>query len=355
MASLISSSLDLLRRQKTKKQPHLHARWGDVQISVPTEGAWTQFKNPHKRESMEYGPGFVPGLDTLTKIQDENDDDDYPPEYVEKITVADEQLETTSLTRSSTSSSFSTSSSSVEPSPNLSTISGTFNPTRVPQVLSPSNSIQSTLDGKKKSIPEAKKLDSPSSQVSTVSSFEYKPVRPNYARELAQKVQQERAPRFRYVPASENFRREMEEILPSRSSSQASFHRRSPDEDHLTLSPHIRSRSCEPVEYDPWDPRRRALQPTGVQEVARGRARASSMKTSKQPHFPATQIPAVIEEEEHQPRGRQRTKDRSSSRRAPSLPTSKVASVAKRSRSAVQVQPRMLMTTRMVSEEDDLW
>ncbi|GAD93489.1 conserved hypothetical protein [Paecilomyces variotii No. 5] len=53
--------INVFRRERSQRAP-LHARWGDVGITVPTEGSWSQFDNPHKarRERNGYGPGFVP-------------------------------------------------------------------------------------------------------------------------------------------------------------------------------------------------------------------------------------------------------------------------------------------------------
>ncbi|KAJ9374876.1 hypothetical protein DTO282E5_431 [Paecilomyces variotii] len=64
MASIVNA----FRKQKPQRAP-LHARWGDVGITVPTEGSWSQFDNPHKasHERAGYGPGFVPDCN------DEND------------------------------------------------------------------------------------------------------------------------------------------------------------------------------------------------------------------------------------------------------------------------------------------
>lgn len=50
----------MFRRSDSPKP--LHARWGDVAISVPTDGSWNQYENPHRPppERQPYGPGFVP-------------------------------------------------------------------------------------------------------------------------------------------------------------------------------------------------------------------------------------------------------------------------------------------------------
>ncbi|KAJ5610562.1 hypothetical protein N7510_007281 [Penicillium lagena] len=60
MAGIVSTPLPFLRKSEDPKP--LHPRWGDVDISVPTEGSWNQYDNPHRamREPQCYGPGFVP-------------------------------------------------------------------------------------------------------------------------------------------------------------------------------------------------------------------------------------------------------------------------------------------------------
>ncbi|KAJ5757956.1 uncharacterized protein N7511_006650 [Penicillium nucicola] len=60
MAGIVNSPLSLFRKPDSSKP--LHARWGDVSISVPTDGSWNQYDNPHRpvTETQAYGPGYVP-------------------------------------------------------------------------------------------------------------------------------------------------------------------------------------------------------------------------------------------------------------------------------------------------------
>ncbi|KAJ5659356.1 hypothetical protein N7507_005807 [Penicillium longicatenatum] len=61
MSGIVNKPLALFRRPESPRP--LHARWGDVDISVPTEGSWNQYNNPHRpaqEERQMYGPGFVP-------------------------------------------------------------------------------------------------------------------------------------------------------------------------------------------------------------------------------------------------------------------------------------------------------
>lgn len=379
-SSITNSPLSLLRRHKTKKQPKLHTRWGDVEISAPTEGAWSQFNNPHKREPMKYGPGFVPGIQSVPRIQDELDLEDYPPEFVEHIwPISDHQLESaTPLSRSSTRSTSSTSLSSVELPSYPSISSGSSRSRRLTRIFSPHAASIGTTDGdyddikKKSHSREARQrgqnVQEPSSALDHPV-FEYKPVKPNYAAEVAQRIGHEKAPRFHYVSASENLRRGLDENQPCRSSPRVPHSWRPSDkqrhsEDAPTTAAtsfRVRSRSCEPGAYD--------RQPRGVQEVGRMCERFSSVKISRHPHVAGVTdaaattstknyIPNAIQEEEcvSYARGRQRTKDVGSARQAPSLrsTTTATTNVVKRSKSVVQ--PRPLMTTKMVNdEEDDLW
>lgn len=59
MAGMVHKPLAIFR--KTDSSKPLHSRWGDVAISVPTDGSWNQYDNPHKRvpTRQRYGPGFV--------------------------------------------------------------------------------------------------------------------------------------------------------------------------------------------------------------------------------------------------------------------------------------------------------
>jgi hypothetical protein len=60
MAGIVNGPLSLFRKPESAKP--LHARWGDVTISVPTDGSWNQYDNPHRpvKERSAYGPGYVP-------------------------------------------------------------------------------------------------------------------------------------------------------------------------------------------------------------------------------------------------------------------------------------------------------
>ncbi|KAF7715764.1 Uncharacterized protein PECH_006209 [Penicillium ucsense] len=69
MAGLVNSPLAVFRRAESAKP--LHTRWGDVAISVPTDGSWNQYENPHRAQERQlYGPGFVPDCSPADRSRD---------------------------------------------------------------------------------------------------------------------------------------------------------------------------------------------------------------------------------------------------------------------------------------------
>ncbi|KAK5788753.1 hypothetical protein VI817_009711 [Penicillium citrinum] len=62
MSSAVTKPLSIFRKPESP-QP-LHARWGDVSITVPTDGSWNQYDNPHRpaKGRQQYGPGFIPDI-----------------------------------------------------------------------------------------------------------------------------------------------------------------------------------------------------------------------------------------------------------------------------------------------------
>ncbi|OQE30809.1 hypothetical protein PENFLA_c002G04816 [Penicillium flavigenum] len=80
MAGIVNRPLSLFRKSDSPKP--LHARWGDVSISVPTDGSWNQYDNPHRpaKERSAYGPGYVPGCSpqdpTPRPLNEEDPEDD---------------------------------------------------------------------------------------------------------------------------------------------------------------------------------------------------------------------------------------------------------------------------------------
>ncbi|EKV04320.1 RmlC-like cupin domain-containing protein [Penicillium digitatum] len=93
MAGLVNGPLSLFR--KTDSSKPLHARWGDVSISVPTDGSWNQYDNPHRpiTERSAYGPGYVPDCSPQDRrnprsVKEEDPDDDARSVCSEASTVS---------------------------------------------------------------------------------------------------------------------------------------------------------------------------------------------------------------------------------------------------------------------------
>ncbi|KAJ5503391.1 hypothetical protein N7463_006265 [Penicillium fimorum] len=81
MEGIVNRRLSLFRKSDSTKP--LHTRWGDVSISVPTDGSWNQYDNPHLpvKERPSYGPGYVPDCSPQDRNphpvkEDDQDDDD---------------------------------------------------------------------------------------------------------------------------------------------------------------------------------------------------------------------------------------------------------------------------------------
>jgi len=80
MAGIVNGPFSIFRKSDSPKT--LHARWGDVSISVPTDGSWNQYDNPHRpvKERSAYGPGYVPDISPEDRsprpLKEEDEDDD---------------------------------------------------------------------------------------------------------------------------------------------------------------------------------------------------------------------------------------------------------------------------------------
>ncbi|KGO45122.1 hypothetical protein PEX1_092190 [Penicillium expansum] len=93
MAGIVNGPLSLFRKSDSPKP--LHARWGDVSISVPTDGSWNQYNNPHRpvKERAAYGPGYVPDCSPEDRrnprpMKEEDADDDAKSVCSEASTVS---------------------------------------------------------------------------------------------------------------------------------------------------------------------------------------------------------------------------------------------------------------------------
>lgn len=225
MANIVNTSLDLIRRHKARR-PRLHSRWGDVAITPPVEGAWSQFDNPYLQEEKGYGPGFVPNIDITNKeillldsASDSSDDELYfqgkAKNVKEKHNPA-EKADSKAVSKAK----------------------------RLTRILLPS-SVSTPVE--RKMADKAKDTD-----------FQYRPVQPDYAQEVAEKADKRTRPHFRYVPASRHYLADLKredvrqsgEVVPSRrlesdddaddeiESKERQYNNRRP--------PRVRSHSCDP-------------------------------------------------------------------------------------------------------------
>ena len=159
MASIVSNPLSIFRRQRRKKiQEPLHARWGDVSISAPTDGAWAQFDKAQGPGNTKYGPGFVPDCDDVCFHPVEESEDEVTLHNSRKPRA---------------------------------------HPRQLPRILTPSRLPRKILQGGQKKP-----------------TFAYKPIAQDYSHEIVEKASHATAPRVRYIPASEQLLKELASISP---------------------------------------------------------------------------------------------------------------------------------------------
>jgi len=169
MASIVPNPLNRFRKHDCHKP--LHARWGDVSITAPTEGSWCQYDNPHKsaQRYLGYGPGSVPDGFRRTPISPARN---FADEYEDNV-EAPKAEHNTSPRRMST-----------------------LNPRRLSMRLSRTKSP----DGKQQQQ-RPRDLDR--------TDFAYKPIKQDYSTEVVE-VANRRESRFRYIPASPRYLEELE-------------------------------------------------------------------------------------------------------------------------------------------------
>lgn len=184
----------------------LHSRWGDVAITVPTAGSWSQYtprrlsKKP--KNQAGYGPGFVP------------EDPSCPPDRCLAPSTSDED-ENESIS-TDTSSSSRRNSFRINP----------LNPRRISTRLAlHAPRMRDTIEEREHLVPDHRRNE-----------FAYKPIRHDYLAEVAESQgssSQQRhrtntsgSTRFRYIPANLRYREEFADI-PQRSQSASSCRSRS--------------------------------------------------------------------------------------------------------------------------------
>lgn len=179
MANIVSTSLTRLRRHDASRP--LHARWGDVAITAPTEGSWCQYDNPHKSVQRRggYGPGYVP--DGYRALREEGHEE-------EKERKEDERKRNASPM-------------------NMSSLS----PRRLSMHLSRTKTPEREQERPRRQLQHKRGYNE----------FAYKPIKRDYSTEVAEVAGGHRASRFRYIPASPQYFEELE-MIGSRSQSVSS-------------------------------------------------------------------------------------------------------------------------------------
>lgn len=182
MAGIIGGPLSIFRKSDTRKP--LHARWGDVSISVPTDGSWSQYNNPHRPTNgrSAYGPGYIP---------DNSPDQTTPP-----LKEADDHDDARSV--------FSTASASSQRSSLGSMLRGRLS---IRSASRPKNLKSESLDRLER--------DPRHSEQKNVE-FAYRPIKYDYPSEVVENSKQPNN-RFRYVRTSGRYLQASESISRSQS------------------------------------------------------------------------------------------------------------------------------------------
>lgn len=201
MAGTSNRLLNPFRRQESSaSSKSLHSRWGDVAITVPTEGSWSQYENTNSRNRShkkgDYGPGYVPEHSAR--------------HHHGHLTFDDGSAGSIASTDISVSSR------------RNSLLPNTLSPHHIsmPRRLSfrsrPSPSLPETggIFEEKEHLVTERRND-----------FAYKPIRQDYTAEIAEnqgsKLHRTNTARYKYIPANARYREEFGEI-PQRNRSASS-------------------------------------------------------------------------------------------------------------------------------------
>ncbi|KAJ5156666.1 hypothetical protein N7492_009469 [Penicillium capsulatum] len=190
MAGIVNKPLGIFRRSDSPKP--LHSRWGDVDITVPTDGSWNQYNNPHRRASrtQTYGPGFVPdGPSTRTAR---------PAKERSEESSKGGLNHTTSLSRHSSLS------------------LGSSRPGR----------LSVRLASRPQQLQDEEPIERSHRSEQTTSGYAYKPIQQNYTAEVTEKSHRAHGPQYRYIPTSGRY---LEGTPVSPRSQSARSHRSSRD------------------------------------------------------------------------------------------------------------------------------
>ncbi|KAJ5973283.1 hypothetical protein N7481_010493 [Penicillium waksmanii] len=186
MSSAVTKPLAIFRKPENPKP--LHTRWGDVAISVPTDGSWNQYDNPHRRAKGRqlYGPGFIPDISPSDQTRNPLKDED-----------TEDQKEEVSSER--------------PPVSRRSSLSlGALRPGRLSvRLASRPKQLEGESAAERESRDDQKRRD-----------FAYKPIRKDYTAEVTDQPGHI-GTRFRYIPTNGTY---LEDIPSPRSQSAQSFH-----------------------------------------------------------------------------------------------------------------------------------
>ncbi|OJK03902.1 hypothetical protein ASPACDRAFT_1852823 [Aspergillus aculeatus ATCC 16872] len=180
MASAVKGPLGRFRKHDSPSP--LHERWGDVRITVPTEGSWNQYENP-RQSSLRKGScstGFVPSA-----MSRGHDDETAPLTEYDHRTARPSSLSIKAL-----------------------------NPRRLSVRLNPRS--KTSID-----YPQEKDQQPTTKAERRRSQFAYRPIQQDYPTEIAEKTAfpEPRSPRFKYIPAGAQFAEELRAISPELHSS----------------------------------------------------------------------------------------------------------------------------------------
>lgn len=221
MAGIVNKPLAMFRRSHSPKP--LHTRWGDVAISVPTDGSWNQYENPHRPppERQPYGPGFVPDSPPSDRLHDTLGSN-ATRESALRSGDPDEDNKSTSAGRASV----------VSVSRRNSLSLGGLRSTRLsvrlasrPKNLRGESSLERASHYAERKKPE----------------FAYKPIQQDYTAEISDKGEQP-PHRYRYIPTNGRYLEDIPSPRSPRSQSATSFRGSHTRRDSFTESVEIQER-----------------------------------------------------------------------------------------------------------------
>lgn len=330
MANIVNTSLDIIRRHKTR-HPRLHSRWGDIAITPPIEGAWSQFENPYLRDDEEYGPGFIPSIDIGSKevllLDSASDISDDELATNEKISIKEERMDKEADSKALSKAK------------------------RLTRILLPS-SVNSPV--RKSSLDKGKVTD-----------FRYRPVQPDYAQEVAEKVDKQGRPHFRYVPASKHYMEDLKRVDIRLKDGNISYRQNDSDDDaddeYESKATKSRSERPQRLRSHSCDPDFGGRSPVAIATRRKPRSqRATHLETIHSPTSTLSDAMSSATLSRHSG-----SRANSTSRLGEQEPSPRFYAVrpntkpqvvtVKRSQSATNKIRRRTMTLEMVRDQDDLW